>query len=92
MKIDFLIYHFINSYCYLQGIVFNDGPSWKEHRHFITQEFRKYGFGHQSIEQRIQYVVDEYVQQITVSVIISLVISVCGKKSRIIITIILRDA
>ena len=75
-KIDrnrFFYRSFINSYFYLQGIVFNDGPSWKEHRHFITQEFRKYGFGHHSIEQRIQYVVDEYVHQITVSVVI-----VCG--------------
>ncbi|EFX86553.1 hypothetical protein DAPPUDRAFT_307855 [Daphnia pulex] len=48
-----------------KGIVFNDGPSWKEHRTFLTHEFRKYGFGKQSMEQRIQYVVDEYLHQIT---------------------------
>ncbi|XP_046639122.1 cytochrome P450 2U1-like isoform X2 [Daphnia pulicaria] len=47
-----------------KGIVFNDGPSWKEHRTFLTHEFRKYGFGKQSMEQRIQYVVDEYLHQI----------------------------
>lgn len=47
--------------------MFNDGPSWKEHRHFISQEFRKFGFGHESIEQKIQYVVDEYLHQLGVS-------------------------
>ncbi|XP_032779897.1 cytochrome P450 2C15 [Daphnia magna] len=47
-----------------KGIVFNDGPSWKEHRNFITHEFRKFGFGNQSIEHKIQYVVDEYLRQI----------------------------
>jgi cytochrome P450 len=49
------------------GIVLNDGPSWKEHRHFVTHEFRKFGFGNQSIEQRIQLVVDEYLHEISVS-------------------------
>ncbi len=33
---------------------------------FISQEFRKYGFGHHSVEQQIQYVIDEYVQQVAV--------------------------
>jgi len=45
------------------GIVFNDGPSWKAHRTFIQQEFRKFGFSRQSIETPIQYVADELVQQ-----------------------------
>ena len=47
----------------------NDGPSWKEHRLFISQGFRKHGLGHRSIEQRIQYVVDQFLQQIDVSII-----------------------
>lgn len=47
--------------------MFNDGPSWKEHRNFVTHEFRKFGFGNQSIEQRIQIVVDEYLHEISVS-------------------------
>ncbi len=55
------------TYFAFQGIVFNDGPSWKEHRSFLTHEFRKYGFGKQSMEQRIQYVIDEYLHQIGVS-------------------------
>ncbi len=45
----------------------NDGPSWKEHRSFVSQGFRKYGLGNSTIEQRIQYVVDEFLQQIDVS-------------------------
>lgn len=49
------------------GIVFNDGPSWKEHRSFLNHEFRKFGFGHHSIEPSIQHVVDEYLVQIGVS-------------------------
>ncbi len=49
------------------GIVFNDGPAWKEHRTFITQEFRKFGFSNRSIESRIQLVVDELLQQLGVS-------------------------
>ena len=47
----------------------NDGPSWKEHRLFISQGFRKHGLGHRSIEQKIQYVVDQFLQQIDVSII-----------------------
>lgn len=47
-----------------KGIVFNDGPAWKEHRTFITQEFRKFGFSNRSIESRIQLVVDELLQQL----------------------------
>ncbi|XP_032785792.2 cytochrome P450 2K4 [Daphnia magna] len=47
-----------------KGIVFNDGPSWKAHRNFLTHEFRKYGFGKLSMEQRIQYVIDDYLNQI----------------------------
>ncbi|XP_046464672.1 cytochrome P450 2C5-like [Daphnia pulex] len=48
-----------------RGIVFNDGLSWKEHRNFVTHEFRKFGFGNQAIEQRIQIVVDEYLHEIS---------------------------
>ena len=49
-----------------EGIVFNDGPSWKAHRVFIQQEFRKFGCTRQSIESPIQLVADELVQQIKV--------------------------
>ena len=45
----------------------NDGPSWKEHRSFVSAGFRKYGLGNSTIEQRIQFVVDEFLQQIDVN-------------------------
>ena len=62
------VYHYKNvTLKLILGIVFNDGPSWKEHRNFVTHEFRKFGFGNQSIEQRIQIVVDEYLHEISVS-------------------------
>lgn len=47
----------------------NDGGSWKEHRAFVSQGFRKYGLGNSTIEQRIQYVVDDFLAQIDVNIL-----------------------
>ncbi|XP_065575450.1 cytochrome P450 2J4-like isoform X3 [Artemia franciscana] len=48
-----------------KGIPFNDGPSWKEHRMFVVQEFRKFGLTKPEVESRIHDEVQIFLEKLS---------------------------